>query len=137
MYLIFSVLLQLQASWIAAFAGGVFDGTAESLKWHYSSFQTRFPKANPNYWNPEISWTNKYKNGNPADGVKYFGSTTFLTFTTDGYHLMRTGRNAAFMTSLVLYRREKKKWYKYVLDAAAHLFAYQVGFHLTYSAVLK
>src|SRR6056297_3018357 len=73
---------------------GSFDGVAESVKWHYhDQFSNTFPNNNPEYWDPDVSWRNKYENGIKEDGPAYFGSTTFLAWTTDGYHLMRSARN--------------------------------------------
>lgn len=39
------------------------------------------------FWNGKASWTNKYKNNDVNAGEAYFGSTTFLAFTTDAPHL--------------------------------------------------
>ena len=33
------------------------------------------------------SWTRKYRDNNPQAGPLFWGSTTFLVFLTDGYHL--------------------------------------------------
>jgi uncharacterized protein (DUF952 family) len=40
------------------FAGGFMDGTAESLRIHYSEFKQVHPKANDHFWNPSLSWVN-------------------------------------------------------------------------------
>jgi len=77
---------------------GMFDGTAETLKWHYDKAD-KFG-LNDSFWNPEVSWKNKYKNGNPDEGPAFFGSTTFMVGITDGYHLMRTFRNAFAVTAI-------------------------------------
>lgn len=53
----------------------------------YNAFKARHPKANDNYCNPSLSYKRKYKNGDPAQGPAYFGSTTFLVATTDLWHL--------------------------------------------------
>ena len=44
---------------------------------------------NPKFWDFRVSWTNKYKNGDPKQGSKFFGSTTFLVFLTDAWHLYK------------------------------------------------
>lgn len=49
-----------------------------------------FSKLNPKFWNPKISWLNKYtidKDGNKIP--KFFLSTTMLVWTTDAYHLLQ------------------------------------------------
>lgn len=42
-----------------------------------------------NWWNPNISWKNKYKNNDPTQGPKFFGSTTFLVWLTDAWHFSK------------------------------------------------
>ena len=68
------------------FVSGMADGTAETLRVNYSDFKAVFPKANDQYWNPSISWHNKWKNGDIRQGEKFPLSSTALVFTTDGYH---------------------------------------------------
>ena len=119
------------------FAGAA-DGTAESVKWHYhEQFSTTVPGNDPDYWNPDISWKNKYRDGTPESGPAYFGSTTFLAWTTDGYHLMRTTRNLMVTTAILLAPKQKQKWHSYLIKAAMYTLSYQLGFHLTYTFIFK
>lgn len=49
-----------------------------------------FSLFNPKFWNPEVSWLNKYtvdKEGNKIP--KFFLSTTVFVWTTDAYHLLQ------------------------------------------------
>lgn len=121
----------------AMYVAGIFDGTAETLKFHYSNFSRVFPNSNPNYWNPQISWTNKYRNSNYALGPKYFGSTTFLVWTTDGYHMMRFGRNTMFLCTVISLSREKKKLKHLLFDAVLNSSAYHLGFWTSYETIFK
>jgi hypothetical protein len=41
------------------------------------------------WWCKELSYSNKYKNGDKSQGEKFFGSTTFLVWLTDGWHLLK------------------------------------------------
>lgn len=50
------------------------------------------------WWNKNDSWKNKWKNGDPEQGEKFFGSSTFLVWLTDGWHLFQ----AIFLYSLIL-----------------------------------
>src|SRR6202007_900159 len=60
----------------SSLVSGMLDGTIESISYHYDNgFKKRFSKANDQFWDPSISWTNKYKNNNPALGPKFMGST--------------------------------------------------------------
>jgi len=62
----------------------------DKLQYHFYESVFNSEKFNPLFWNPEISWKNKYKNGNVLDGPKFFGSTTIFVFITDAWHLFNT-----------------------------------------------
>jgi hypothetical protein len=49
----------------------------------FSSFK------NQQYWNADVSWTNKWKNGDKTQGEKFFGSSTFFALLTDAFHLFQ------------------------------------------------
>ncbi len=42
-----------------------------------------------NWWNPDESWKLKWKNGDHLQGERFFGSSTFLVFLTDGWHFFQ------------------------------------------------
>ena len=48
---------------------------------------SKLAKLNPLFWNKHKSWVNKWKGGNPTNGEKFFGSSTFLVWITDAWHL--------------------------------------------------
>lgn len=66
---------------------GMCDGFVELIKHHYSKFKAIFPNINDNYWNPAISWENKWNSDLKTE--KFFLSSTALVFLTDAYHLVR------------------------------------------------
>lgn len=130
----------------AMFVSGMLDGTIESINWHYQQgFKTRCPKANDQFWDPNKSWTNKYKNGNSLEGPKFKGSTTVFAFTTDAYHLLRTGNRAVNTFALVYYvnkecRRSLSKTARrklMVKDFFILTAIRSAGFTLTYGLVFK
>lgn len=129
-------------------ASGMLDGTIESMNYHYESgFQARFPKINNQFWNPALSWKNKYKNGIPSEGPKFKGSTNIFVCTTDGYHMLRTTKRAIEGVTLVYYvnktycdgtiTKKSKNWKKIATDFAVLTMIRCVGFHLTYSFAFK
>jgi len=117
------------------FISGAAHGVSETLVWHYPRFQQVHPNANPRYWNPRESWVNKYRNGDPAQGRAYVGSTTWLAWTTDGYHLMNTISRTTAVAGLTipLYTGSGKKFKHYALEAAGKGLVWTIGFHSTYS----
>ncbi len=116
---------------------GAFDGLAETLKWHYPQFNARFANANPSFWNPAISWTNKYKNGDYLQGEKFWQSSRAFVFTTDGYHLSRFFRNA-FITSAIAFNVYLTGvWWQYMILFAGIYLAYTIGFSTIYDLFFK
>ena len=64
-----------------------------------SGFATSKLKGlNPQFWDKHKSWRNKWKGGVAANGEKFLGSSTFLVWTTDAWHLF----NALSYLSLFL-----------------------------------
>ena len=50
-------------------------------------YTSRLKNLDPQYWDKHKSWRNKWKGGVAANGEKFFGSSTFLVWTTDAWHL--------------------------------------------------
>ena len=81
-------------------ASGMADGLAEASKFHPNGVTEVF--GNPQFWDNSLSWRNKYRNGDPAQGAKFPLSTTVLVWTTDGYHLSRMIRNTTMIIGLTI-----------------------------------
>ena len=115
------------------FAGGCSDGMAETMKFRYPEFKKVFPNSNDQFWDPSISWENKYKDNNPDQGPKFFGSTTIFVGVTDSYHMTRTLRNS-FVFGAIAFKigEPKQKWYYYVGEFIAGGLIYKAGFWATY-----
>ena len=119
------------------FVSGMADGTAETLRVNYSDFKAVFPKANDSYWNPSISWHNKWKNGDIRQGEKFPLSSTALVFTTDGYHQIRMIRNSTMIAAITIPIGKKKNWKGYVAEAGLSYISYTLGFTLTWDLIFK
>lgn len=119
------------------FVSGALDGWNQQISYHYADFEKVFPHANDGFWNPEISWKNKYELDNEGNirGEKFPLSTTALVFMTDGYHLTRTGYKLTGTVGAVWLMGEKKKWYYYVIDGLIYTVARGLGFHATYTVL--
>ena len=120
-----------------ALFAGMCDGFSQTLYSHYYAFENKFPEANSQYWDPHESWKNKYLNGDPAQGEKFLGSTTFLVFSTDAFHLMRTLNKINLVTLGALEFSEKRPFWNYVIDIVVYSAVYSAGFTLTYEVIFK
>lgn len=77
-----------------------------TLQFHFT--ESVFKNLNGNYWNPAISWTNKWnvsksfkeavENPNSGKGERFPGSSTFFVWLTDAFHLFQF----IFLNSLFL-----------------------------------
>jgi len=115
-------------SLISFFAAGAFEGTMDHLQFHYD--------GNHQFWQPDISWKNKYKNRDPQQGLTFAGR--YFVTATDGWHLMKGGKNMSTVVALVFHPfRKGQKWYYYVVETASYWAANKAGFHLTYNLILK
>ncbi len=129
---------QIKKEWptlATSFFAGWFEGSDELLKHHYYKFNRSFPNANQQYWNPNISWKNKYKNGDYTQGPKFPGSTTVFVWTTDAYHLVRFKRNTMFLCTFVFHPRDNRKFKYHLLDATIHSLSFSLGFNLIYGVI--
>lgn len=147
--------VQAQSKWkdylitgSAMFLSGAIDGTKESICYHYDrGFKRRLPGANDQFWNPEISWKNKYKNRDCNLGPKFTGSTNVLVFTTDAYHALRTAKSGLTAGVLAYYVNKscsdrsnsprKKRWKKTAKDFLILTAIRCAGFNLTYNFIFN
>lgn len=81
-----------------------------------SSFaNSKLGKLNPLFWDKHKSWKNKWKGGVAANGEKFFGSSTFLVWITDAWHLFNMLSYlslfiAGYLTAIYL-----DKWYLVII----------------------
>ena len=132
--------------WIAAIVSyiiaGAFNGAMDTLQFHYGK-SVFLPQSA--FWDPAVSWRNKYKNNDPAQGPKFPLSTTLLVGFTDGWHLMQMGYLAFQRLSIVLavasfYTFSPDFWVNVGAWATiwvALIWVHAAGFHFTYSIILK
>jgi hypothetical protein len=121
---------------VSMFAAGALNGVNQDLLFHYHEFQNTFPNANPEFWDPSISWRNKYQNGDPAQGEAFPGSSTIFVAATDGYHATVAGRNLMITTSICL-SPKTKGWKPFVKRTLLYSLSYGLGFELVYGKLIK
>lgn len=70
------------------FISGLCEAVMDKIQFHYDS--TIFKNfKNQLFWDPRISWRNKYKNGDPLEGEKFFLSKSLFVGFTDAWHLFK------------------------------------------------
>ncbi len=121
---------------------GVCNGVMDTLQFHFGS--SIFTGKKALFWDPKISWRNKYKNGDPQQGPRFIGSTTIFVALTDGWHLFKAFYLACLRTALVLlgslfFSFSDQFWINtaaWLVVWIALIFIHSAGFHLTYSVIL-
>ena len=120
----------------AMFLAGAANGINQDLLFHYHEFESTFPNANPQFWDPNISWRNKYLNGDPTQGEKFLGSSTVFAGFTDGYHSTILARNLFITTSICL-SPQTRGWKPFLTKTLIYSLSYGLGFELVYSKLIK
>ena len=115
------------------FVGGAAKGFNETLQSNYRIFEKTFPGNNRQWFDPRVSWRNKYAGGNPDNGPRFFLSTTVFVMFTDQYHLNNFIQRTAIISALIIKIGEGKKPFKhYLFDLAYYSACYSAGFAATY-----
>jgi hypothetical protein len=73
----------------------------DTLAHHYPT--SIFSNYNEQFWNPKISWKNKYKEGVKALGPAFFLSTGLLVAFTDAWHLFKSTQIVLLAVALVMF----------------------------------
>lgn len=83
-------MISLAIGIILASIAGMSKAIMDKLQFHYHKCIFKFDpvRYNQNFWDPTLSWSNKYKEGSMTD-PKFFGSTSYFVFLTDAWHLFQ------------------------------------------------
>lgn len=110
---------------------GAAEGIMDSLQFHFersifSIFKNRL------FWDPKISWRNKWKDGDPDLGERFRFSSTLFVGLTDAWHLFKTVRNLLLFISIPIgsYQFDQIGWL--IGFALITRLVYGLGFKLTY-----
>lgn len=106
---------------------GAFNAAMDTLQFH---FPVSVFKHRGGWWNPELSWMNKYKDRDKTQGPRFPGSTTFLIFLTDAWHLFQTISFTFFIVAIISYTPATEYlWLDFIL--------YRLTFSITFEFFFK
>lgn len=127
-----------------SFLAGLADGTRDVLSFRYT--QSVFPQTadeqllggNEQYWNPALSWRNKWAGGDPAQGEAFPLSSGALVWLTDGWHLMQFIMLTAFQLAIALpvVRLLRLRWWWVIIALVPLKLAFSAGFAIMFSWAL-
>jgi hypothetical protein len=115
---------------IAGVCNNVYDIAENRVKYYQSVFQ-RFTGL---FWGPKPeTWGNKWKraeNGSPIVGEeRFFGSSTFLVWITDFWHLSKTIFLTIIQVSILFYCLPDVWWWA-LIDLITIKIFFSAGWHL-------
>lgn len=79
---------------------GIAEAVMDKLQFHYNKSIFNDEYFNQSFWNPSLSWTNKWKSDLKTE--KFIGSSSLFVFTTDAWHLFKFFRNLFLFIGLPL-----------------------------------
>lgn len=87
---------------------------------------SKLSKLNPLFWDKHTSWKNKWKNGDYTQGEKVLGSSTFLVWITDAWHLFNVLSYTSIFTSGILIASITNKIYYIILPFFIGLIIFEI-----------
>jgi hypothetical protein len=127
-------------SLILIIIAAIFNAIMDTLSFHYGvSVFSKWTKYEY-FLNPQKSWVNKYKHNNPSLGPKFFGSKTFLVWTTDLWHLSKMLMITLLTLAIVFYTPLITTGYILIdilINSSILHFVFSACFELFWSKVLK
>ncbi|MFI5404891.1 MAG: hypothetical protein ACHQ1D_00110 [Nitrososphaerales archaeon] len=88
------------AHYSSFFIAGMLDGFNEELTHHYLQVKEQFPCMHDEWWDPAISWKNKYT-------AKWPFAKTLFVGPTDAYHSTRTLNKIFVIGGIFTFDKEK------------------------------
>jgi hypothetical protein len=126
------VIIGLLCFIVAAICESVMD----VLQFHYMRSLFKDFKNNI-FWDPEISWRNKYKKGDPKEGPKFIGSDTLFVGFTDGWHLFKMFRTfCIFLGIFFLLLQFTSFWVSLLIVVGIRIF-FGIAFTIFYDLFQK
>ncbi len=129
-------LLIILSLFILVCLSAIAEAGMDKLQFHF--YESIFSNKRHKYWNPSISWSNKYKDGDPEKGEAFPFSTTLLVCLTDGWHCLKLIKNttifaAIFMAMLLIVNGFIAAFAFIIVLRAAYGYLFQLCFETIFS----
>lgn len=113
------------------FLAGLCNSVMDVLLFRFDS--SIFSKFNKDSWfNPILSWKNKWNNGDSTQGEKFIGSSTLFVALTDGWHFFKLLMILLICASVTFYEPIVNKY----IDIVLLYLTFTITFELFYSKFL-
>jgi len=119
---------------------GLVNGLMDTLAFHFTKDNYLWRFKSKWFGNPADTWVNKYKDYPEDKSPKYFGATTFLSFTTDAWHFFKFFQLQAFKVAITIgfpITITNIQVVDFVIVFIAITLIISIGFHFTYTLLNK
>lgn len=126
------------------FLAGMFNAVMDILhvrsKWNTSVWANK-----DNWWTrwagPD-SWKNKWKDGSASKGERFWGSSRWFSFVTDGWHFFQMLWSTTFLIVVLIYEPMWDWWgwpiwACYIIEFAILKVVYTASFEIFYGHIFK
>ena len=118
---------------ICIILAGICNAIMDIIQFKFqASIFIKFPKIKQ-WSDPQLSWKNKWKNGDPGQGEKFPGSSTIFVWTTDLWHFSQSFMISFFVLAVIFY----SPIYNYIVDFIILKFLFSLFFEIFWDYVLK
>lgn len=127
-------------TFVLIFLAGLFNSICDNITHHWSTSIFNSPKFNAQWWNPAISWKNKYIDNDPTKGRKYFkilGIKIYNNvFFTDAWHMFKMLMLGCFFFAITTAKGYTPifTWY---IDPILIQLTFVAAFHLFYTKIWR
>lgn len=130
------MVLKLIIVLLCAILGGIFNAAMDKLVHHFRT--SVFAKKSRIFYDPAISWRNKWKDGEKAKGEKFPGSSTLFSWTTDAWHLFKFGLLTVIpIPGTLLVSEYTSEWYylvgAYIVIRKTFAFTFHIFYHYIFA----
>ena len=118
---------------------GFFKAVMDKLQfhWHKSVFAINPVKYRDIFWNPSISWINKYEPGTNYKEERFKFSTTLLVFLTDAWHLAQMGMTFLLFVGISMIGYNSDSFVTLLISVSIARILYGVTFELSFKHLLE
>lgn len=122
------------ASMILFLTAGLSEGLMDWLQFRLNPTHKMWRSM---FWNAQYSWRNKWRNGDPMQGERFWQSSRLFVFVTDGWHLMKFVRNLTVMLGVLHIAICNVTLFEAILIVIICRLFYGLGFSLSYNWLHK
>jgi len=113
---------------------GAGNAAMDIVEKQYNQSKFSLIKKLQHWFNPELSWKNKWKNGNRSEGERFWGSSTVFVMITDFWHFAKT---FIIMCILIIIAISAKVEMNKLLLVSLIYAEYVIAFELFFNIILR